>query len=103
MPSGRCRADAETAPPTTVKDQYAIDGRQNAFAARPLPAQHFIDDAQYAGQDEVDQNKHPVLFAPRTAAKSYIVFNTLRYQSISTPQLTVNHLFLSDRNKNRRE
>ena len=44
------------------------------LAARPLPAQHFIDDAQYAGQDEVDQNKHPVLFAPRTAAKSYIVF-----------------------------
>ena len=65
---------AELYSPPGQKDQNAVNGSEDPLATGTLPAQHFIDDAQYAGQDDVDQNKHPVLFAPRTAAKSYIVF-----------------------------
>ncbi len=82
MRSGQCHADDGTARPTTVKDQNAVNGGQNAFTPGALPAKHGVQQAQHKGKDDIDQNKHPVLFASRAAAKSQIIFKTFKYQSI---------------------
>lgn len=82
MRSGQCHADDGTARPTTVKRSERRKWWSERLHPGALPAKHGVQQAQHKGKDDIDQNKHPVLFASRAAAKSQIIFKTFKYQSI---------------------